>query len=62
MELGRDLRAPGMQNPLLLPGVLTPEACLCSQVSQEVMHLLSIMLVPEPTCRCNLATVMSHPW
>ena len=56
------MRAPGMQNPLLLPGVLTPEACLYSQVSQEVMHLLSIMLVPEPTCRCNLATVMSHPW
>ncbi|KAK2076525.1 hypothetical protein QBZ16_005285 [Prototheca wickerhamii] len=30
-------------------------------VSQEVMHLLSIMLVPEPTCRCNLATTAPVP-
>lgn len=31
-------------------------------VSEEARHLLSLMLVPDPTRRANLDTVMRHPW
>lgn len=31
-------------------------------VSAAGVHLLSLMLVPEPRCRCDLASIMQHPW
>ncbi|KAL6770548.1 SNRK2F [Auxenochlorella protothecoides x Auxenochlorella symbiontica] len=53
---GRDKRY--IQAVLLGRYAIPPDV----QVSSGVMHLLSLMLVPEPSCRCELSAIIHHPW
>ncbi|CED85307.1 camk camkl kin4 protein kinase [Phaffia rhodozyma] len=47
---------------LLYRYIISTQLQFPSHVSEEAKHLMSIMLVPDPSYRAGLPEIMSHPW
>ncbi|KAL7419812.1 hypothetical protein Q5752_005728 [Cryptotrichosporon argae] len=47
---------------LLYHYIMSTELKFPDHLSPEAMHLLSIMIVPDPDYRCTIQHIMEHPW